>query len=180
MFNLLPNIFKDEIKSEYKLRKWVVILCFVLFLQLSFLAIALSVWTIFLDKEKEVVNQISIESQVLVSQNSNEIIDVINSTNKKVKIFNDSMYYMEILPVYNSIIAQKNSGISLREFNYLNGANETSIMLRGVSSTRESLVSFVKNLEDSKKFGKVDLPVSNLAKQKNIDFSLEIKIKNQP
>ena len=37
MFNVLPDIFKKEIKTEYFLRRLVVVFAFVIFLQISFL-----------------------------------------------------------------------------------------------------------------------------------------------
>lgn len=178
MFNLLPNLFKDEIKSEYKLRKWIVILFFVLFIQLSFLAVAFSMLVVSSDRESEVMSQIKKENETLSSQNANDIQKIITSTNKKLLIFDMIMKYPEILPIYNGIIAQKTSDISIRGFNYAVGTTDTSIIVSGVSNTRESLVSFVKNLEETKMFTKVDLPVSNLAKQKNIEFNINIKIKN--
>jgi hypothetical protein len=41
---------------------------------------------------------------------------------------------------------------------------------------RESIVAFTDNLKKIDSFSKVDLPISNLAKDKNIDFSISINI----
>lgn len=178
MFNLLPEIFKEEIKSEYKLRRWIVALSLVLFLLVSFLVMAFSMWIISMDKEEDVTQQIEKQKETLTSQNANDILNVINSTNKKLSIFDKVMKYPEILPIYNTIISNKTPEISLRGFSYLIGQTETNVVVTGISGTREALVAFVKNLNDSGSFTSVDLPVSNLAKQKNLEFNISIKIKN--
>lgn len=179
MFNLLPNLFKDEIKAEYNLRKWIVLLSLVLFLQISFLALTISIWTIFLDKETEASNQVKKENEVMLSQSTNDILKVINATNQKITIIDKTMFSPEILPIYDTIISQKTTGISLREFNYNSSATESTLSLKGLADTRETLVSFVKKLQDLKVFSNVDLPVSNLAKQKDIEFNIDIKINNK-
>jgi len=57
MFNLLPQNLKQKIKSEYALRRMVVILSFVIFLQVSSIVFTLPLWFISGFKEKEAVLQ---------------------------------------------------------------------------------------------------------------------------
>src|SRR3990167_4100680 len=57
MFNLLPQNLKQKIKSEYALRRMVVIFSFVIFLQVSSIVFTLPLWFISGFKEKEAVLQ---------------------------------------------------------------------------------------------------------------------------
>lgn len=46
------------------------------------------------------------------------------------------------------------------------------ISLQGHTSSRQELLDFIKRLEDSGLFKKINSPISNLLREKNIDFSL--------
>jgi hypothetical protein len=54
------------------------------------------------------------------------------------------------------------------------GENST-LSIGGVATTRDALLSFKKKLEADEKFEEIVLPVSSLAKDTDIDFSLQIK-----
>jgi hypothetical protein len=45
----------------------------------------------------------------------------------------------------------------------------------GKAVSRDALLSFSKALKSNHRFESVDLPVSNLAKSKDIEFSISIK-----
>ena len=53
-------------------------------------------------------------------------------------------------------------------------ATEGKIVLAGIARDRDSLTDFVKMIESQEIFTKVDLPVSNFAKDKDINFSINI------
>ena len=48
----------------------------------------------------------------------------------------------------------------------------------GMAGTREDLVAFVKKMEDSKYFSDVVSPISNLTKDKNINFVITLNATN--
>lgn len=102
---------------------------------------------------------------------------IIKSTNSKLTIINSTMKYSPFGPSLDAVLSNKNAGIHLSEVNYsATGSSTANISISGVSNTREALVTFVKNLKDSNVFRAVDLPVSNLAKDKNIDFSITMGV----
>lgn len=53
-------------------------------------------------------------------------------------------------------------------------AVESEITISGLAQTREALLSFSKNLEKVKNFTKVDLPISNLAKETEVMFVVTV------
>jgi hypothetical protein len=55
------------------------------------------------------------------------------------------------------------------------GTTTYSINLQGIAPTRNSLLSFKSNFENLAPGNKVELPVSELAKSSNINFSLQLK-----
>ncbi|MCX6702051.1 MAG: PilN domain-containing protein [Candidatus Zambryskibacteria bacterium] len=177
MFNLLPNNLKEKVRSEYYLHLIIFILLSILVVQVSFLIFLFPSWLISLDKEKEITLQA--EKSNISSLDSE--IDVINSTiksiNTKLNTINSTLEYPKVTPFVDSILSNKIKDIYINELVYTSLSKTTaSITLDGVSATRESLVSFVKKLEETKLFKKVDLPISNFTKNANINFSINTTI----
>lgn len=56
--------------------------------------------------------------------------------------------------------------------------NGTLVSVSGEASSREALMLFSNALKESGRFLSVDVPVSNLAKDKDLPFSIKIFIKN--
>lgn len=54
------------------------------------------------------------------------------------------------------------------------GTTTLTVVLQGKALTRDSLIEFKKNLEQDKRFSGVELPISDLAKSKDIPFALKL------
>ena len=68
----------------------------------------------------------------------------------------------------NSIVFSKNLGEK--------GKKGTTIVISGTATDRDALVSFGATLRESKSFTTVEVPVSSLAKDKDLPFSMNIFI----
>jgi len=175
MFNLLPDILKEELKAEYKRRRLIVALILFLFLELSFLVFIFPTWLISRSKEREISSDIELVNGTLTSKDASPITSVITGMNMKLNFIDSTMQYPGVLPFIDVILSNKILSIRINEIFYtLDDQSAATITLAGVSSTREALVSFVKKLEDSGSFQAVNLPVSNFRKDKNIDFSISM------
>jgi Tfp pilus assembly protein PilN len=82
-----------------------------------------------------------------------------------------------LIPIVNVILANKISGIHINEFIYTSSDGKTAaISLSGISSSREVLMNYVKILDKSGSFKNVESPISNLAKDKDFDFSINLSV----
>ncbi|HEY4508810.1 MAG TPA: PilN domain-containing protein [Candidatus Paceibacterota bacterium] len=177
MFNLLPDNIKQKIKSEYRLRLLSVVLVSVLFLQVVSLFLLLPSWVLSLYKEKEAVAQKNFLDKSLLTLDTKSTSSVITDLNTKLNALSSSLSYPKILPLVNSIIANKSGEIRIKELSFdYTSENTANVVVKGVSSNRDSLVAFVKKIQDSNIFKNVNLPISNLAKDKNIDFSINMTV----
>lgn len=177
MFNLLPDILKEKLKAEYKRRWLTVVFMFVIFLQVSFLIFLFPTWVLSLSKEQDITSNISATNRSTSSKDATPIASIIADTNTKLNIINTAMEYQKVLPLVNIIIGNKIPSIHIKRISYeFTDKSDTTINLGGLSDTREGLVSFVKNLESSRTFKSIDLPVSNFTKGKDIDFSLSMTV----
>lgn len=79
--------------------------------------------------------------------------------------------------VLERIGARREPGISITSVALRRGAEKGAISISGKAATRDALVSFSKSLQGEPSFGSVNLPVSSLAKSKDIPFSISIDSK---
>lgn len=130
-----------------------------------------------MSKEKESMTLINITNKIMSSKDSTSIASIISDTNTKLNIISKIMLYPKVLPLVDIILSNKISTIRINQMSYTSGKESSAtINLGGISDTRDSLVLFVKKLEASKAFKEVNLPVSNFAKNKDIDFSISMTI----
>ena len=177
MFNLLPDILKEELKAQYKKRWLIVVLILIIFLQVSFLVLLSPTWAISLSKEREITSSIYGIKQSATSKDAIPIASIITATNMKLNIINSTMEYSKVLPLVNVIIKNKIPTIHINEILYkFTDKSNSAITLSGVSLTRDALVAFVKKLQSSGSFKSVNLPVSNFTKDKDINFSLSMAV----
>lgn len=173
MFNLLPDALKQKIKSEYTLRWFSVLLTSILFIQLVFLCFLFPSWLVSLYKEREVVVRINTVDKTSKTLDTEQITTLIASINTKLEVINSKLQYPRVLPIVNSILSKKTNNIYVNGIIFTSDSDKTgSVTIRGVSYDRDSLVSFVKKLQGGGLFKNVDLPISNFARDKNIDFSI--------
>lgn len=177
MFNLLPDNLKERIKKEYKLRLIIVIVVFFILAELTFLVFLLPSWLNSYYKQKEYSGRINEVSNVLSNQDISSTTAYIKSTNNILTVINDSLDYPKLSPIVLDILSKKKPNIKLSGIFYsVNTGNTGTLSINGLASNREALVSFSESLREIEYFKKVDLPISNLAKDKNIDFSISINI----
>lgn len=177
MFNLLPENLKEKIKKEYKLRLTIIAILFVIIAQLTFLIFLLPSWLNSYYKQKEYSGRKNEVSNFLSSLDISSTTAYIKSTNSILTIINDSLDYPKMSPVVMDILSKKKSSIKIGGIFYsVNSGNSATLSINGLASNREALVSFSDSLKEIEYFKKVDLPISNLAKDKNIDFSINVNI----
>jgi hypothetical protein len=143
--------------------------------------------------------QMESQKSTVVSQNTNNILQTIKTTNQNLGIIDSAFSYSKVLSLIQDIISVKTSAVSLSEFTYSNSAigqgdggtgSQTtagqalatsaagrSMSVSGIAQTREDLVGFVKKLQDSGFFSDVVSPISDLAKDKDISFSINLNVK---
>ncbi len=103
----------------------------------------------------------------------------IAETNQKIAVFSlteSEAKFSSVLALLDEIIP---TGISITDMTLAvskEGIKKTQLELRGNASTRESLVAFVDALKVQEGFESVELPVSGLVKDSNIDFNMSFVI----
>ncbi len=174
MFNLLPQDYQKDIYKEYLRRRRIFILIILCFVGFSAGISFIPSYIISLQKEGEL-------EQVLVAEIDSSKEDVVGFNKKlsdlkaNISIVISEEESISVSEIFSSLLSKVSGDISITNLLYKKESeNPSSVAIVGVAKTRDSLLSFAKSLENTKLFSKVDIPVSSFAKDKNIEFSLQL------
>lgn len=177
MFNDLPENLKNEFKKQYYIRLTIVTGLFIILVQVVSMFFIFPSWTLSVSKKQELTSSIDAFSSSTINNRSGSGALSISTTNQILHILNINFGYPHAIPLYNAVLLLKKPGVQLSKFSYSSKSDTDALMsIEGIASTREVLVTFVKDLKSSGSFTSVDLPVSNLAQDTHINFVISIVI----
>ncbi len=179
-YTLLPEIERRLLKREYRIRLFIFFLFFISCAILIGVFSLIPAYILSFSQEKDILKSLEylqknrkengMEVIIKELKESDDIIKKLNENNKE-NIFSQIIY---------KIISHKNSGIYISSFQFPIPDNESTstqtAIIQGRASSRESLISFKGRLESDTSISKVELPVSDLAKSKDISFSVRVSI----
>lgn len=174
MFNLLPQEYQRNLKKEYSRRRVTLILIVFFFIGLAGMLTLFPSYLLSLQKEKEIsVEDINIEKTLRADVAG--LNKQINSIKEDTALVLGREAQSQIYLLLAQILENRSSGIVIKSLSYKKQNDDlVSIAVVGVANTRDGLLSFTKELETLEIFEHVNVPVSNFAKEKNIEFSLDL------
>jgi len=176
MFNLLPEEQKKEIYTEYRFRLFILIFIFLVIT--GIIAIILLAPTLFLSSSE--YNNLAeglglLQKETPELENSQNLQTTVEKTNNKLTVLQSGREQTPLL-IWSKVIDDKPSGVKINSFSYSKKDKKVVVIIEGRALVRESLISFAKSLEAQKTFENVNLPVSNLAREKNLDFFITFEV----
>lgn len=176
MINLIPPEAKKRVSKEYWLRV------------LSVWAIACSaalVASVCILVPAYMLITIQIGANESVSQAASERVTEFESVTKELTLANqksrailDNNRFASISPYIAMVRAHENGGVRVTQVTVSRTKDGFSpISVSGEADSRQALAAFRDRLLSESNVSGVDLPISNLAKDKEIQFSLTISIK---
>lgn len=181
--NLLPEKEKANLKKGLKLRFAVTLL---VLLSIPFFFGSIILLPSYL---LALVNfsETKTENGPAINDNNQEFQDVLNmpdSISGKLLIFQSNLSGHTALEILNKFINAMPTGVKINSISFSKRNNNaekigSSVIISGIAQNRESLVSFSSNLKKDSDFSSVEIPISNLAKEKNLPFSINIFIKEK-
>ena len=178
MFNLLPLSEQVSIKKQYRLRRAIVFL--------GFLVASLAVAIIFLipsyllsiAKEREVASQLESTKKAASPQNKEDLSLALKEINQKIQALKTGKN-IPVAEFFEAILSHKSSSIKIIRLILSHAASpDGEVSITGIAKDRETLVLFAKELRLDSHFKDAILPPSNLAKDKDIEFSITLPLKS--
>lgn len=177
MFNLIPNSVKAQILKDYKKRRGVLWIFGALVFSCTLLIFILPTYAYVLFEEKNMRIDAELVKNSSQLKKADEVVGTIKETNEQLKALSAIGNPIRPMDTIGKAMQVKDGFIHIEEIEYKEvTATTSSLVLKGVADRRESLREFVTKLEATKGFSAVVLPVSNFAKEKNIDFSISITL----
>lgn len=107
-----------------------------------------------------------------------EFEDVIKETNTILGTLGrtDTEFYVSE-DIIEKVIGFKTPSITISGIFFDAVPEGSALSIKGIATNRQSLVSFTDTLKKDPAFVSVDLPISNLVKDRDISFSISIKLK---
>jgi hypothetical protein len=174
MLNLLLRKDRKNLKKEYTLRFFNVLMIHVIVVTAIF-AVLLFSSHIFVWVEKGITqNQLS-EIQGEEATKQRKELEKINK-----KLISEFRTLRQTRPDYfeiiNLIASQRPEGVGFSSIEIVPNVEEErlEIKVNGVSARRDNLLSFVELISQTENFEPIDLPLSSLTKEIDIVFSLSL------
>lgn len=181
MKNLLLQQDKKTIKREYKLRIMIVIFVFIFFSTLIAVILLVPSYTVSIYKSKTVKIYAEIIKRKIEKRKQEEFGLILNQTQNKIELLNARENQNILAEIFKNILKEKSNSIKIDKLSYKKEDKDDfyNITIFGEASNREELLGFKLNLKKEEDFSDVVLPISNLASDKDIDFSITILGKTQ-
>jgi len=107
-----------------------------------------------------------------IEKYDNEIKDMNSLVSKASKIQSGQLYWSKFLTKFDDKVVPGIEIDNLSTQNY-------KVSLLGKADTRDNLLAFKGGLENDDCFNAVNLPLSNLVDEKNINFQMDFQIKKE-
>ncbi|MBI5126321.1 MAG: hypothetical protein HZA80_00965 [Candidatus Taylorbacteria bacterium] len=172
MYSFLPEMYKATLRKEYISRLLTILFCAI--------ATAVIIGDIALVPSVVVSRSKKVELENSLSQNTQTASSsVFTQVNTEIDRVDSLLSHVTLSPVslpeiVMDIVSRKNAGIRIREFLVSSDAEGYHVSITAIADTRDTLITFKKALELDPKVTKVELPVSDLAKSKNISFVIKV------
>ncbi len=178
MINLLPPTEKKQLKLEKKIKLLVIFgLVFLIFL----ICLILSLFSIKtyiqaqVEAEGIVLEEIKQELETSNSKGTQQIIKNYNEKLIKLKRFYSKQVYFTTN--LRKVLDLTPSAIYFENLSFKKEKQATSVTISGFSPTRDILTSFRERMEQEESITEINFSPLSWAKPKNIDFSVNFKIK---
>ncbi len=178
-YSLLPISYQKEIRREKIMRiglLFVLLISTVFFVGIIFM---LPSYFTLVFSRADVLRRLDAEQKALARQDTAALEQSIGAVNGHANAYKDNEAMRKRLgPIMVHLAAADTTSIRLSyiDFHSSNGGMFT-ITLNGVAITRDALLAYIQNLKEVPEFAAVHSPISNLLKEIDVPFSLEVDIK---
>ena len=182
MVNLLPQKEKEFIKKEYSARLIIVFLILLIITILLLVVFLIPSYISLSVKESTAVEQIDLIKKSILNKDNADTEKKLKLIMTKISILDRNIDEYSLKDVVYEIIKNKLDGIHVSDFLYnkvqKKDGIEKVITIQGTSDTRDELLKFKDLLVGIKYFKEVNLPLSNLTKETDVYFLINIILEN--
>ncbi|MDO8728920.1 MAG: hypothetical protein Q7K26_03420 [bacterium] len=173
MFKLLTEEERHKVVHEYVMHRTIVILCGLILVVVTGIIGLLPSYVLSNVRQNEILERSNITGRFEQSKNEPNLQVWLTETNQKLQVFSPALDKERPSDFINKILDQKVKGVSITGFLLMKVKDKINLSVNGVALDRQSLITFKNRINSSGYFSEVVLPISNLAKDRNIDFQIK-------
>jgi len=179
MFNVLPQEEKIAIQKEYRVRRLIVIgVFFIITLIIGLILLFPSYLVSQINAQNTASLLEAIQQELQKSKSHVATPEDISALREKIALLNAAKSSVSVSNLFSIIVAKKGNAVQLSNFTFKKNSDGTlELAVGGNARTRDALTQFSRALEADPAFSAVDLPISSLAKDKDIDFTMTITVR---
>lgn len=175
MINLLPIEQKKKLHREYTLRLVLVIVSG--FIMTTVIGVVLLLPSFLLSKIKErvVSNQASLLERKADKETANTLNNILINTKQQLTALSEDITETSPSLVISTALSHKPNGVIIKQVLLDKTPDGTLLSIGGTAESRSQLTSFSSAIKGDALFTSVEFPVSNLAKDRDIDFTIKVE-----
>lgn len=173
MLKLLTEEEKEKVVHEYHLRRAVVIILSLVSILIIGIIGLLPSHILSNIRHKEALEWDRIVDNSSLKEEEAALQAWLTETNRRLSTLSPKLDVDRPSDFIIKVLDQKVIGISITNFSWKKVAGKETFLVGGEASSRQVLVAFKDRLSASGHFSEVILPVSDLAKDKDISFQIK-------
>lgn len=174
MFKLISEQEKKKVNKEYVLRRAIVMAAALS----GVLVVAIvGLFPSYLLSDSRHAEALARSEILKISEKQEERADLsawLKDTNNKLALLSPALDTDRPNQLFKIFIDDEVGGIKVTSLLWKKEKEKVSLVVSGVADTRQDLIRFEGIINSSGKFTQVSLPVSQFAKEKEIDFQLTV------
>lgn len=170
MANLLSQKEKKRFKWEYRFRLIIIILLFCTATFSFGVVLLLPSYFVSQLKEESIVRQSELLKETIAFREIDISAATLLATKQKINALTSVQEQVPQTKIIQTIIQNIDENIVVDTFYYKKG----EMKITGRADSRTALISFSNRLEKEELFNRVDLPISSLARDSDIIFSITL------
>src|SRR3990167_9368714 len=174
MFKLLTEEERQKVAHEYAMRRAIVILLTLILVLVVGIIGLLPSYVLSNARENEALERMRIMCSVGEREDDATLQVWLKETNRKLQVLSPALDTDRPSDFIEKILDQRITGIAVTDFSWARAKDKVILSINGVATSRQSLITFENRINSSKYFSEVALPISNLAKDKDIDFQIKL------
>jgi len=174
MFKLLTEKERQKVAHEYAMRRAIVILLTLILVLVVGIIGLLPSYVLSNARENEALERMRIMGSVGEREDDATLQAWLKETNRKLQVLSPALDTDRPSDFIEKILDQRITGIAVTDFSWARAKDKVILSINGMATSRQSLITFENRINSSKYFSEVALPISNLAKDKDIDFQIKL------
>lgn len=173
MFKLLTEEAQEKMANEYTRRRTVVMLAaFATLLVISAVGLFPS-YIILRIRQGEVFEQMAVVAYPESTEDATGLKVHFSETNRRLRALSPKLDTDQPSVSVGQILEQKIAGIRITGISWTKTDDKVAISVTGISRDRQTLLTFEDRINTSQHFSDVTLPISDFARNKDIDFQIK-------